>query len=113
VSAHPRYEAHPAAEALPLLEGAAFEALVAGIKANGLISPIALIDGMMILDGRNRMRASCAAGVEPRFGGYQVDDPFALVISANIERRRLDESQRVMCATIAQWLVAGFNQIEG
>jgi ParB-like chromosome segregation protein Spo0J len=102
VSAHRRYEAHPASGALPLLEGEAFEALVAGIEANGLISPITLIDGRMILDGRNRMRASCAAGVEPRFEAYQVEDPVAFVISANIERRRLDESQRAMCATIAQ-----------
>ena len=51
MSAHPRYE-----EVSPLLEGEGFEALVADIKVNGLINPITLIDGRMILDGRNRIR---------------------------------------------------------
>jgi hypothetical protein len=101
VSTHPGYEAHPAGEAVPPLEGETFDALVADIRANGLITPITLLGGR-ILDGCNRMRAWCAAGVEPRLEAYQVDDPVAFVISANIERRRLDESQRAMCATTAQ-----------
>jgi N6-adenosine-specific RNA methylase IME4 len=97
VSAHSGYEFHPAAEALPLLEGEALDALAADIRANGLITPITLLGGK-ILDGRNRMRACCAAGVEPRFEAFQGEDPVAFVISANIERRHLDESQRAMCA---------------
>jgi ParB-like chromosome segregation protein Spo0J len=85
VSAHPGYEIHPAAEALSLLEGEALDALAADIRANGLISPITLLGGG-ILDGRNRMRACRAAGVEPRFEAYQGNDPVAFVISANIDR---------------------------
>jgi N6-adenosine-specific RNA methylase IME4 len=91
------YEVHPAASVFPLLEGEAFDALVADIKANGLITAITLLDGR-ILDGRNRMRACCAAGVEPRCVEFIGDDPIAFIISANIERRHLDESQRAMCA---------------
>jgi hypothetical protein len=54
VSAHLRYEAHPASAVLPLLEGEGFDALVED-PANGLISPITLLGGR-VLDGRNRMR---------------------------------------------------------
>jgi hypothetical protein len=61
VSAHSGYETQPATEALPLLEGEAFDALVADIRANGLISPIPLIDGRMILDCRNLIQVCIAA----------------------------------------------------
>ena len=86
MSAHPGYETHPAAEVLPL-EGEAFDALVADISANGLI-----------LNGRTRIRVCLAAGVEPRFIEFAGDDAIAFIISANIERRHLDESQRTMRA---------------
>ena len=56
MSAHPRYETHPASEVVPLLEGEAFDALVADIRGNGLIAPNILIDGRMALDCRNRIR---------------------------------------------------------
>jgi ParB-like chromosome segregation protein Spo0J len=85
VSAHPRYKTHPTAEALPLLEGEALDALAADIRANGLITPITLLGGR-ILEGRNRMRACRAAGVKPRFEACQGNDPVAFVISANIDR---------------------------
>ena len=71
-----RAKAHPYADILPLLEGEAFDALVADIKANGLLEPITIYEGM-ILDGRNRLRACEAAGVEPRFVDYDGDDPLA------------------------------------
>ena len=61
MSAHPGYEFHPTAEALPLPESEAFDALVADIRANGLISPIALIDGRMILNCRNCIQVCIAA----------------------------------------------------
>ena len=81
---------HPFADILPLLEGEAFDSLVADIRANGLLEPIMIYEGL-ILDGRNRYRACEAAEIEPRFREFDGDDPLA---SLNVHRRRLSESQR-------------------
>jgi ParB-like chromosome segregation protein Spo0J len=94
---------HPLADIFPLLEGYEFEELVADIKANGLIEDIVLYDGM-ILDGRNRYRACCAAGIEPTYRPFTGDDPAAFVISANIRRRHL--TPLVKRAVIAKLLAA-------
>jgi ParB-like chromosome segregation protein Spo0J len=105
---------HPAAELFPLIEGEGFAELVADIKANGLIDPIVLYDGM-ILDGRNRYRACLAAGVTPYFrvavqspetaniARPLITDPVAYVISANIQRRHLtDEQKRELIAKLIE-----------
>ena len=88
---------HPLAELFPLMEGAAFEELVADIKAHGLHNPITLYE-TNILDGRNRERACEEAGVEPFYDSYDGDDPLGFVVSQNVARRHLDDSQRAMIA---------------
>jgi len=88
---------HPLAQLFPLMEGTAFEALVADIRANGLMNPITLRDDKL-LDGRNRHRACAEAGVQPIFDVYDGPDPLAFVLSQNVARRHLDASQRAMIA---------------
>jgi N6-adenosine-specific RNA methylase IME4 len=92
---------HPLANIFPLMEGAAFDALVADIKANGLREPLVTFEGLL-LDGRNRWRAAEAAGITitdkdiKQFDPKKDGDPLAFVISKNLQRRHLDESQRAL-----------------
>jgi len=90
-------KAHPLADLFPLLEGAELDELVADVRRNDVREPIVLHHGL-ILDGRNRYRAALAAGVECPTRAYDGDDPLGLVISLNLKRRHLNESQRAMIA---------------
>ena len=88
---------HPLANLFPLIEGDELVDFVEDVRANGLLVPIVLYEGM-ILEGRNRFRAYSAAGVAPGFEQYTGDDPVGFVVSMNLRRRHLDESQRAMVA---------------
>lgn len=88
---------HQLASIFPLMRGAEYEALVGDIRENGLLEPIVLYDGQ-VLDGRNRQRACLDAGVPLRTITYDGDDPLSFVLSQNLERRQLNESQRAMAA---------------
>lgn len=46
-------------------------------------------------------RACQASGVDPVFADYQDDDPVGFVVSLNLHRRHLDESQRAISAAKA------------
>lgn len=94
---------HQLAAMFPLLAGNTpeFNALVADIKANGLLEPVVLTDDGLVLDGRNRLRACKKAGVEPTFVVYSSGDPWAFVISRNIQRRHLNAGQRAIIVTRA------------
>ena len=91
-------EFHEIANIFPMVEGAELTVLSTDIKKNGLIDPIWLYEGK-ILDGRNRYRACQEAGIEPRFQPYPGDDPLQHVISLNLHRRHLNESQRAVVAS--------------
>jgi ParB-like chromosome segregation protein Spo0J len=110
MSAH--LDAHPAANLFPLLEGPEFEALVDDIRQHGLREPVVLDEHDRILDGRNRYRACAVLGIEPaakRFDGTDAE-ALAYVVSLNLMRRHLSESQRAMVAARLANLNRGDNQ---
>lgn len=88
---------HPLANIFPMLAADELRALADDIRVNGLSEAITLHEGM-ILDGRNRYAACLTVSVIPRFRDYDGDDPLSFVLSANLHRRHLDESQRAMVA---------------
>lgn len=88
---------HPLADLFPPMTPNEMAALAADIKANGLAQPITTLDGK-VLDGRHRLAACDMAGVKPRFTEFSGDNPLAFVLSANLNRRHLTESQRAMVA---------------
>ena len=90
---------HPAANLFPMLPDSELRALADDIKANGLQQPVVMF-GAHLLDGRNRWRACELAGVDVKLRDWQGTQEQALryVISLNLRRRHLDESQRAMVA---------------
>ena len=105
-------EFHEVANIFPLMDlGEVFEEFKADIEANGLREPIWLYEGK-IIDGRNRYNACMAVGVEPVYKtwvGNEVDlVPF--VVSLNLHRRHLDESQRAMVGARLADMKRGDNQ---
>jgi len=106
--------AHPLADIFPLMEGEEFDALVEDIKDNWLREPITLYEDK-ILDGRNRYRAVVKADrlfklKEENFRTYSGSDPLGLVVSANLHRRHLTESQRALIAARIVTTKLGDNQ---
>jgi len=90
-------EFHEIANTLPLMEGPEFDELCHDISTNGLIEPIWTYHGK-ILDGRNRYRACMKVGIAPQYREYTGDNPLNFVISLNLKRRHLNESQRAVAA---------------
>ncbi len=91
---------HPVANFFPLMTGQEFDALVDDVREHGLREAIWLHQDGRIVDGRNRYRACVEAGVDPAFQTYigPDDSLTAFVVSMNLKRRHLDESQ---CAMVA------------
>ncbi|MGH8082758.1 MAG: ParB/RepB/Spo0J family partition protein [Lysobacter sp.] len=94
-------EFHPLCLTLPDMAKDAFAALVEDIRRNGQHRDIVLHEGM-ILDGRHRYRACLECGIEPRTTEFAGDNPVAFVVSENLARRHLTDSQRgLVAATLA------------
>jgi ParB-like chromosome segregation protein Spo0J len=92
-------QAHEYADKFPMLAEPELKELANDIKKNGLLEPIRIYQDK-ILDGRNRYAACKLAGVTPRlviFSGTD-EEAMAFVVSENLSRRHLNESQRAMIA---------------
>lgn len=100
-------EIHDAANIFPMMTDAELQALADDILAQGQLEPVQLYQGKVI-DGRNRLRACELAGVHPRTVDVtkEVDSPAAYVLSLNLHRRHLNESQRAMVGARAKHLFA-------
>lgn len=117
-------EVHPTAELFPPMSDTEYVGLVEDIRANGLRVPLVRHRGVLV-DGRNRLRACEDAGVGPRFvewvdvAEYQgtedaVDDVVSRwIVSINLHRRHLNESQRGLIAGKMATARAGGQAVSG
>lgn len=88
-----RWEAHPAAERFPLMDGKEFDELVASIKQNTQRNAVTVWEGQLI-DGRNRVRACEILGV--RVKAVEWDGLGSLtqfIVDQNINRRNLSRHE--------------------
>lgn len=92
-------EFHPVANIFPLMVESEIADLAADIKAHGLRESIWLEQDGKIIDGRNRFVACQRAKVEPTFRTWSGEGSLIeFVVSLNLKRRHLNESQRGMVA---------------
>ena len=101
---------HAFADLFPWLEGAALDHLREDIRLHGVREPIVML-GDAILDGRNRYMCARDLGVEypvRQFDPATEGDPLAWVISHNLHRRHLTESQRASIAARLANMPSGY-----
>jgi phage N-6-adenine-methyltransferase len=84
---------HEYANLFPMMAGDALDALRSDIELHGVREPVVLLDGA-ILDGRNRYQCASALGIAVPTVEFQGTDALSFVISHNLHRRHLTESQR-------------------
>ena len=90
---------HEVSQLFPLMQGEEFEQLKADIDANGLREAIWLHPDGSIIDGRNRHRACIETEIRPKFRTWNGSGSLVgFVVSMNLHRRHLNESQRAMVA---------------
>ena len=103
------FAAHPLANTMPAMTNDEYEALKTDIEANGQHESIKLLDGI-ILDGRHRYQACRELDLQPTIEEWTGNDPFQYVISVNLNRRHLSNSQRALAAANVAVLPKGANQ---
>jgi ParB-like chromosome segregation protein Spo0J len=91
-------ELHPLATLFPPMTKGEYENLRDDIRVNGLQEPIMTWRGLLV-DGRHRDAACLELGIQPGVCELEdCDDPTAYVLSMNLHRRHLSQSQRAQCA---------------
>jgi hypothetical protein len=101
-----KYRVHPAASMFPLLEGDEYENLRGSIETYGQFKPI-VVQGDLLLDGRNRLKACLELEVEPKVEQYAGSlDPVDYILIANVDRRHLTPDVRsAICFKIRAWRI--------
>lgn len=105
-------EIHDAAYLFPEMQDQEFAELKQDIGRNGLQMPILLYRGKVV-DGRHRLRACTELGIVPRFEEMLAANDAAVnqaVVSINLHRRHLTESQRALVAARLTNSTIGTNQ---
>lgn len=100
---------HEYANLFPMMPEMDLMRLAEDIKEKGQSDSVITLDGM-ILDGRNRYKACEINGITPRCEEYTGDDPLGFVVSHNLHRRHMNESQRGMVGAKLAQLTVGSNQ---
>jgi hypothetical protein len=103
------FDFHPYANIFPLMEGDEFKRFKDDLRTKKQQEPIVMFEGK-ILDGRNRFNACKDLGLTPATKPYEGSDPLGFVLSANLHRRHLNESQRAMVAAKLVTTKLGDNQ---
>lgn len=80
------------------MSDAEYAALKADIERHGVREPVWTYQGQLI-DGRHRKRACEELGISCPDRECPGDDPIAFVVSVNLKRRHLSESQRAVVAS--------------
>lgn len=108
------FDVHPAADLFPMMTAAEFDALKADIDEHGQRDPIVLSTDGLLIDGRNRLKACEQLGIRPVTKRYDGDDIVQYVVSHNLHRRHLNDSQRaVIAAKIASRRPGEHHQFDG
>lgn len=96
---------HPALADIPPMNPDERAGLWGSIQQHGLLNPVTTWRGYL-LDGRERLMACEATGVEPRFREYEGDDPAAYVWSLNVCRQSFTPDQLAAIQIRAEELLA-------
>jgi len=102
---------HEATSLFPDMTPEEFAALKSDIAAHGLRQPI-LVFRNQVIDGRQRLRACKELGLAPHYTMVNVTEKTVTeyIVSMNLKRRHLNESQRAMVASRLATLGKGKKQ---
>lgn len=104
-------KAHSYADLFPMMNDSEFKELKKDIKENGFLpDQQILVYDDKILDGRNRYKACKELGIEPQLKEWKGKNALQYVISTNVHRRHMNESQRAMVGSKIANLSLGDNQ---
>lgn len=101
---------HPAAELFPMMSPATFAGHLEDIRLNGLMEPIVIDREGRLIDGRNRERACEQLGIAATTKVYAGSDVLQFVVSHNLHRRHLSDSQRAVIAAKVATRTPGMHQ---